>query len=49
MKDDFASLPTASPVLDETGLIAFLKTQPDIVVAYLFGLLAQGRATPLGH
>jgi len=47
MKDDFGQ-PTYThpPVLDETGLIAFLKTQPDIVAAYLFGSLAQGRATP---
>ena len=47
MKDDFG-LPTYphSPVLDETGLIAFLETQPDIAAAYLFGSLAQGRATP---
>ena len=47
MKDDFGQ-PTYThpPVLDETGLIAFLKTQPDIAAAYLFGSLAQGRATP---
>ncbi len=32
------------PVLDETGLVAFLATQPDIVAAYLFGSMAQGRA-----
>ncbi|PKO22870.1 MAG: nucleotidyltransferase domain-containing protein [Chloroflexi bacterium HGW-Chloroflexi-1] len=32
------------PALDETGLVAFLATQPDIVAAYLFGSLAQGRA-----
>jgi predicted nucleotidyltransferase len=36
---------THPPVLDETGLIAFLKTQSDIVAAYLFGSLTQGRAT----
>jgi uncharacterized protein len=47
MKDDFGQ-PTYThpPVLDEAGLIAFLKTQPDIAAAYLFGSLAQGRATP---
>ena len=47
MKDDFGQ-PTYThpPVLDETGLIAFLKTQPDIAATYLFGSLAQGRATP---
>ena len=47
MKDDLGQPTfTHSPVLDETGLIAFLKTQPDIAAAYLFGSLAQGRATP---
>jgi uncharacterized protein len=46
MKDDFGQLTyTHPPVLDEAGLIAFLRTQPDIVAAYLFGSLAQGRAT----
>lgn len=47
MKDDFGQ-PTYPhpPVLDETRLIAFLKTQPDIAAAYLFGSLAQGRAAP---
>ena len=47
MKDKFGQ-PTYThpPMLDETGLIAFLKTQPDIAAAYLFGSLAQGRATP---
>jgi len=46
MKDDFRQ-PTFThpPVLDETGLIAFLETQPDIAVAYLFGSLARGKAT----
>ena len=45
MKDDFGQPAyTHPPVLDEAGLIAFLKTQPDIVAAYLFGSLAQGRA-----
>jgi predicted nucleotidyltransferase len=34
------------PALDETGLAAFLSTQPDVVAAYLFGSLAQGQATP---
>jgi predicted nucleotidyltransferase len=46
MKDDFGPIYTHPPMLDEPGLIAFLKTQPDIVAAYLFGSLAQGRATP---
>jgi uncharacterized protein len=47
MKDDFGQAAfTHPPVLDEAELIAFLKTQPDIVAAYLFGSLAQGRATP---
>jgi predicted nucleotidyltransferase len=45
MKDDFGQPAyTHPPVLDEAGLIAFLKTQPDIVAAYLFGSSAQGRA-----
>jgi len=34
------------PKLDEAGLAAFPATQKDIVAAYLFGSLAQGRATP---
>jgi len=34
------------PRLDETGLVAFLATQPDVVAAYLFGSLAEERATP---
>lgn len=47
MKDDVGQLAcTHPPALDEAGLIAFLKTQPDVVAAYLFGSLAQGRATP---
>ncbi|MCX7792126.1 MAG: nucleotidyltransferase domain-containing protein [Chloroflexaceae bacterium] len=37
---------TEPPRLDEAGLIAFLATQEDIVAAYLFGSLAEGRATP---
>jgi uncharacterized protein len=37
---------TCPPTLDEGRLVAFLATQPDIVAAYLFGSLAQGRATP---
>jgi len=32
--------------VDETGLVDFLATQPDVVAAYLFGSLAEGRATP---
>ena len=32
--------------LDEAALIAHLESQPDIVAAYLFGSMAQGRATP---
>ena len=35
-----------TPVLDETRLVAFLATQPDVIAAYLFGSLAQGRARP---
>jgi len=34
------------PRLDETGLVAFLTAQPDVVAAYLFGSLAEGRAMP---
>lgn len=34
------------PKLDEAGLRTFLATQPDVVAAYLFGSLAQGRAAP---
>lgn len=34
------------PRLDETGLVAFLATQPDVVAAYLFGSLVEERATP---
>jgi len=34
-----------APALDETSLAAFLATQPDVVAAYLFGSLAEGRAT----
>jgi predicted nucleotidyltransferase len=34
------------PTLDEAGLVAFLKTQPDLVAAYLFGSLVKGRAHP---
>ncbi|MFQ6100787.1 MAG: nucleotidyltransferase domain-containing protein [Anaerolineae bacterium] len=33
-----------TPALDETGLVAFLATQPDVIAAYLFGSLAEGRA-----
>jgi len=32
--------------VDEAGLADFLSTQPDVVAAYLFGSLAEGRATP---
>jgi len=46
MKDDFGQIYTHPPVLDEPELIAFLKTQGDIVAAYLFGSLAQGQASP---
>jgi predicted nucleotidyltransferase len=35
-----------SPRLDETNLITFLATQPDVVAAYLFGSLAEERAMP---
>ncbi len=34
------------PTLDQARLRAFLAAQPDIVAAYLFGSLAEGRATP---
>jgi len=37
---------TQLPRLDEADLVAFLATQEDVVAAYLFGSLAQGRATP---
>lgn len=37
---------TQPPRLDEAGLVAFLATQEDVVAAYLFGSLAQGRAHP---
>ncbi|HEC36053.1 MAG TPA: nucleotidyltransferase domain-containing protein [Anaerolineae bacterium] len=32
--------------LDEVDLVAFLATQPDVIAAYLFGSLAEERATP---
>lgn len=35
-----------APALDENGLAAFLATQPDVIAAYIFGSLAEGRATP---
>ena len=35
-----------TPALDENGLAAFLATQPDVIAAYLFGSLAEGRAAP---
>ncbi|MGQ9710722.1 MAG: type VII toxin-antitoxin system MntA family adenylyltransferase antitoxin [Anaerolineae bacterium] len=44
--DDETRAYTHPPVLDEAGLIAFLATQPDVIAAYLFGSLAQGRAHP---
>jgi predicted nucleotidyltransferase len=37
---------TQPPVLQEGDLVAFLEAQGDIVAAYLFGSLAQGRAHP---
>jgi len=46
VKDEYGQKAHAHPpVLDEAGLVAFLATQPDVVAAYLFGSLAQGRAT----
>jgi predicted nucleotidyltransferase len=36
---------TRTPSLERSGLVAFLGTQPDVIAAYLFGSLAQGRAT----
>jgi len=44
--DDGTRAYTQPPSLDEAGLVAFLATQPDVVAAYLFGSLAQGRAHP---
>ena len=38
-------LQTGLPTLEQGGLVAFLGTQPDVIAAYLFGSLAQGRAT----
>lgn len=38
-------LASDSPTLDQVGLRAFLAAQPDVVAAYLFGSLAEGRAT----
>ena len=35
-----------APALDKNGLAAFLATQPDVIAVYLFGSLAEGRATP---
>lgn len=35
-----------APFVDESGLIEFLSTQPDVAAAYLFGSLALGRAAP---
>lgn len=35
-----------APELNEAGLITYLRAQPDIAAAYLFGSLATGRATP---
>jgi len=40
---------TEPPRLDEAGLVTFLATQKDIVAAYLFGSLAQGRAPALRY
>ena len=37
---------TQLPQVDEVGLADFLATQPDVVAVYLFGSLAEGRATP---
>jgi len=31
---------------DEEGLVAFLRAQPDIIAAYLFGSQATGRVHP---
>lgn len=38
-------LASDSPALDQAGLRAFLAAQPDVVAVYLFGSLAEGRAT----
>lgn len=45
-RDHTIGVPGAMPKLDEPALAAFLKTQPDVMVAYLFGSLAQRRAKP---
>jgi predicted nucleotidyltransferase len=34
------------PRLDEAGLIGYLKTQPDVAAAYLFGSMATGKSNP---
>ena len=44
--DDGTRRYSQPPVLDEARLVAFLATQPDVIAAYLFGSLAQGRARP---
>jgi predicted nucleotidyltransferase len=43
-QDQPQPLPTRARGLAE--LVAFLATQPDVVAAYLFGSLAEGRASP---
>jgi len=44
--DDGTRAYTRPPALDEASLVAFLATQTDVIAAYLFGSLAQGRASP---
>lgn len=43
--DNYRPKYTQPPKLDEAGLVAYLKTQPDVAAAYLFGSLATGKAT----
>lgn len=41
------STPKGSPRVDADGAAAFLERQPDVVLAYLFGSVARGRANAL--
>ncbi len=38
---------TLAPEVDVPGLISFLDRQSDVLAAYLFGSVAEGRSTPL--
>jgi predicted nucleotidyltransferase len=46
-RNDVQTTPSRSqpPTLDEAGLVDYLVTQPEVVAAYLFGSLAEERAT----